>query len=93
MFIRLCDFKFALVGLILGFPLLFILMAIGLWDTGAPIFRQERVGRNKKSFVLFKFRTMEKNTISVASHLVSSSAVTKFGGFLRKTYSLPPDTN
>lgn len=85
MLIRLLDIVFALIGLIVGFPLLVILTVIGLFDTGSPIFRQVRVGRNKKPFTLMKFRTMKKDTAHVASHLASSSAITPFGGFLRKT--------
>ncbi|KMT64751.1 sugar transferase [Catenovulum maritimum] len=83
--IRLLDFVFAFFGLLVGFPFLVILFVIGLFDTGSPIFRQERVGRNKKPFTLVKFRTMSKDTASVASHLASSASITKFGHFLRKT--------
>lgn len=48
-------------------------------------FVQERVGRNKKPFKLIKFRTMSVDTQSVASHLASTSSITKLGAFLRKT--------
>lgn len=85
MLIRLLDIFFALCGLVFGFPVLVILTIIGLFDTGSPIFRQVRVGRYKKPFTLVKFRTMRKDTASVASHLASASAITPFGGFLRKT--------
>jgi len=85
MLIRLLDILFALCGLVVGFPVLVILTIIGLFDTGSPIFRQVRVGRYKKPFTLVKFRTMRKDTASVASHLASASAITPFGGFLRKT--------
>ncbi|EJI85752.1 glycosyl transferase possibly involved in lipopolysaccharide synthesis [Alishewanella aestuarii B11] len=85
MLIRLLDILFALCGLVFGFPVLVILTIIGLFDTGSPIFRQVRVGRYKKPFTLVKFRTMRKDTASVASHLASASAITPFGGFLRKT--------
>ena len=83
--IRTLDFIFALLGLVFGFPILVILFMVGLFDTGSPIFRQERVGRNKRPFTLVKFRTMRKNTTSVATHLVSASAITPFGHFLRST--------
>ncbi|MEJ6475598.1 sugar transferase [Pseudoalteromonas piscicida] len=83
--LRLLDFLFAFFGLLLGTPLLIILYLIGLFDTGSPIFTQERVGRNKKPFTLVKFRTMKVDTASVASHLASSASITSFGGFLRKT--------
>lgn len=85
MLIRLLDFFFSLFGLLFGFPVLLVLVVIGFFDTGSPVFRQERVGRNKKPFTLVKFRTMKKDTASVASHLASSSAITPFGHFLRRT--------
>ena len=58
---------------------------IGLFDTGSPLFFQQRVGRYQKLFTLVKFRTMKVDTASVASHLASSSSITKFGAFLRRT--------
>lgn len=83
--IRLIDFLAAFFGLLFLWPLLFIVTIIGLFDTGSPIFVQTRVGKHKKPFKLIKFRTMSKDTASVASHLASNAAITKFGGFLRKT--------
>ncbi|MEX2476248.1 sugar transferase [Marinobacter sp.] len=83
--IRLLDIAFALMGLVFGFPVLLVLVVVGLFDTGSPVFRQQRVGRNKKPFTLVKFRTMQKDTASVASHLASSTSITKFGHFLRRT--------
>lgn len=85
MLIRLLDIIFSFFGLLFGFPVLVILTIIGYFDTGSPIFRHVRVGRNKKPFTLVKFRTMKVDTASVASHLASASAITPFGGFLRKT--------
>ncbi|MAF75502.1 MAG: lipid carrier--UDP-N-acetylgalactosaminyltransferase [Idiomarinaceae bacterium] len=83
--IRFFDFVFSFFGLIIGFPFLIVLYVVGLFDTGSPLFRQTRVGRNEKAFTLVKFRTMKKDTASVASHLASSSSITRFGHFLRKT--------
>ena len=83
--IRLLDFLLALFGLIMTFPFLVLIFIIGLFDTGSPIFTQQRVGRNKKPFTLVKFRTMRVDTASVASHLASSASITPLGGFLRKT--------
>ena len=85
MLIRLFDGLFAVLGLILGLPLLALLWLMGLLDTGSPLFRQQRVGRHQKPFVLVKFRTMRQNTASVATHLASIDAVTPYGGFLRRT--------
>ena len=83
--IRTLDVVFSLLGLVFGFPALLVLFVMGLCDTGSPVFRQERVGRYKKPFTLVKFRTMSVDTASVASHLASSSSITKFGHFLRRT--------
>ena len=83
--IRLLDFTFSLLGLLIGSPVFLIIYVIGLFDTGSPIFIQERVGKNRKPFTLIKFRTMSVDTASVASHLASTASITKLGGFLRKT--------
>jgi lipopolysaccharide/colanic/teichoic acid biosynthesis glycosyltransferase len=83
--IRLFDFVFSLSGLLLGLPVLLLIFIVGLFDTGSPLFVQERVGRHKRAFKLVKFRTMVKDTASVASHLASSASITRFGGFLRRT--------
>ena len=83
--IRTFDFLFSLLGLVFGFPVLLVLYVIGLFDTGSPVFRQQRVGRLKRPFTLVKFRTMSVDTASVASHLASSSSITRFGHFLRRT--------
>jgi lipopolysaccharide/colanic/teichoic acid biosynthesis glycosyltransferase len=83
--IRFLDIVFSFLGLLFGFPVLFIIYVLGKLDTGSPLFIQERVGKNKKPFNLVKFRTMSIDTASVASHLASASSITKLGGFLRKT--------
>lgn len=83
--IRVFDFVFSLLGLVVGFPVLLVLTIIGLFDTGSPVFRQVRVGRHQKPFTLVKFRTMKMDTASVATHLASSVSITRFGHFLRKT--------
>lgn len=83
--IRFFDFIFSLFGLLIFSPFLIVIYIICYFDTGSPIFIQKRVGRAKQPFYLFKFRSMNINTESVATHLLSESAVTVFGGFLRKT--------
>ncbi|WP_445005921.1 sugar transferase [Halomonas mongoliensis] len=83
--IRFFDMLFSALGLVIGSPVLLILTAIGYFDTGSPLFRQQRVGRHQKPFTLVKFRTMKPETASVASHLADASAITPFGNFLRRT--------
>ncbi|WP_236012171.1 sugar transferase [Marinobacter mangrovi] len=83
--IRFFDIVFSFIGLVAGFPVMLIIACVGFFDTGSPIFRQERVGRFGSPFVLVKFRTMARETASVASHLAEFSSVTPLGRFLRKT--------
>jgi len=82
---RIFDILFSFFGLVLLSPVLIVLIIIGYFDTGSPIFRQERVGRGKQPFRLMKFRSMQVNAPSVATHLASASSITPFGGFLRKS--------
>lgn len=82
---RLCDITLAVFGLILFAPLLLIIFFIGLFDTGSPLFRQVRVGRDQEPFTLVKFRTMKKGSISIATHLANPMSVTLFGKFLRRS--------
>ena len=82
---RIFDILFSFIGLVLLSPILFVLIIIGYFDTGSPIFRQERVGKEKKPFNLMKFRSMHLNAPSVATHLASASSITPFGSFLRKS--------
>jgi O-antigen biosynthesis protein WbqP len=83
--IRLFDFLFSLVGLLLGSPVLLAIYVIGIFDTGSPVFRQVRVGCKQKPFTLVKFRTMRPDTAAVASHLADPSAITVLGAFLRRS--------
>ena len=82
---RIFDILFSFFGLVLLSPVLIVLVIIGYFDTGSPIFRQERVGKGKKPFRLMKFRSMHVNAPSVATHLASASSITPFGSFLRKS--------
>ena len=82
---RSLDIICSLFGLVILSPIIFLLLIFGYFDTGSPIFKQERVGRFKRSFHLLKFRSMYLNAPSVATHLADSSSITRFGGFLRKS--------
>ena len=82
---RPLDIMFSATGLVVASPLLIGTTVIGYFDTGSPLFIQERVGKDQKPFKLIKFRTMNVNTESVASHLANNQSITKLGKFLRKT--------
>jgi len=83
--IRILDFFLAAIGLVLLSPLILLVMILGWFDTRSPLFRQDRVGCGRQSFVLVKFRTMRLDTASVASHLADISSITPLGHFLRRT--------
>ncbi|ATO31696.1 putative sugar transferase EpsL [Dickeya dianthicola] len=83
--LRVLDVLLALIGLLCLWPVMLIVYVLGLFDTGSPVFIQQRVGRHQRPFNLIKFRTMAVMTESVATHLASRSAVTRLGAFLRKT--------
>jgi len=83
--IRLLDVLFSVLGLVIASPLLLLLLVLGWWETGSPLFRQVRVGRHQQPFTLVKLRTMRLNTASVATHLADASSVTPLGQLLRRT--------
>jgi O-antigen biosynthesis protein WbqP len=82
---RIFDILFSSFGLVILSPFLIVLMILAYFDTGSPIFRQERVGKDKQPFRLMKFRSMHVNAPSVATHLASASSITPFGSLLRKS--------
>ncbi|WP_444643879.1 undecaprenyl-phosphate glucose phosphotransferase [Caproiciproducens sp. R1] len=85
---RLFDIVVSAIALIMFSPLLLI-TAIGVKMTspGPVIYRQERVGRNKKSFKMYKFRSMRVDGGSsdmVTWGTKNDSRRTKFGTLIRK---------
>jgi O-antigen biosynthesis protein WbqP len=83
--IRVLDVIIAVFAIGCLAPLFLFLILLGALDTGSPLFRQIRLGRYQRPFVLLKLRTMKKCTTSVATHLVDPHAVTAYGRWLRRT--------
>lgn len=54
---------------------LLLALYISLDGQGAPIYRQERVGRDGKVFLLFKFRTMVRNADSLLKSCLEKDPV------------------
>ena len=79
------DRLLALIGIVVAFPFIVLITLVGYFDTGSPIFFQQRIGKNQRPFTLVKFRTMRQGTASVATHEVSSRSITRLGAILRKT--------
>ena len=82
------DFLVALCALaVLLLPMGILCAAIYLEDKGPVIFTQKRIGKDQKTFTLFKFRTMKMDTPhDTPTHLLADPQqyITKAGRFLRK---------
>jgi O-antigen biosynthesis protein WbqP len=83
--LRIFDILLAGLGLVVLAPIFLIVIGAGYLETGSPIFRQSRVGRNKRPFTLVKFRTMRVDTPSLPSHLADPDSITRLGSILRRT--------
>ncbi len=86
---RAIDLVLSFCGLIVLLPL-FLLIAIWIKadSPGQVFFRQRRVGKDKKEFLILKFRSMRTDTPKdMPTHLLKNaeSYITRSGAFLRKT--------
>lgn len=84
----LFDFFFALILFLFTVPVLFILcLLIRIESKGSPIFKQYRIGKNTKSFPMFKLRSMYQDAAKKGPHFTQENdpRITKMGIFVRKT--------
>lgn len=86
---RCFDIVFSLTGLILFSPaFLLIYIAIKLDDHGAAIFKQERIGYKGKSFIIYKFRSMDTGAEADGTPALcpreNTKHMTRVGSFLRR---------
>lgn len=73
---------------VLSLPMAVIAIAIKIDSRGPVLFKQKRIGKDKKTFYILKFRTMRTDAPKDApTHTLSDPGkwITKVGGFLRKT--------
>lgn len=86
---RILDFILSLIAfVILLIPFLVLVIWIKVDSKGPILFKQKRVGINKKHFNILKFRTMRTDTPKdMPTHLLKDpdQYITKAGKFLRKT--------
>ena len=85
---RVGDFLFSIFLILISSPIMFITaILIYLEDRNGFIYKQERVGKNQKKFMLYKLRTMivnaEKGKPKWSNK--TDSRITKVGKFLRRT--------
>lgn len=86
---RAFDIVFSFLSLlVLAIPMLIIALIIVIDSPGAPIFKQERLGKGGKPFTIIKFRTMYENAEANGPQWAVTNDVrcTKFGRFLRHTH-------
>lgn len=88
-FKRLFDILSSLLAIIVLSPLLLIISIIIKLDSKGPIlFKQKRIGKNKKIFKIWKFRSMRIDAPKNApTHMLDNPDlyITKIGKFIRKT--------
>ena len=85
---RAMDIVLSACALAILWPLL-LLIALAIWidDPGPVFYRQVRVGRNGKTFRIFKFRSMvmDADKKGLAITVSRDSRITRVGAVLRKT--------
>ena len=83
------DFIISLLAvMVLALPMVILALIIKLDDRGPVFFKQKRIGKDQKHFMMLKFRTMRTDTPKdTATHLLTDPQkyITKVGRFLRKT--------
>ncbi|MCP0887839.1 exopolysaccharide biosynthesis polyprenyl glycosylphosphotransferase [Ligilactobacillus sp. WILCCON 0076] len=96
---RLSDFILSLLGLVVLSPIfLLIALLIKTEDRGPVFFKQKRVGKNGKTFQMYKFRSMRVDAEFLLANLLKYNEVegpmfkmkydprvTRIGCFIRKT--------
>jgi O-antigen biosynthesis protein WbqP len=86
---RVSDFIISLLSIVVLSPFFLIISLLVKFGSEGPIlFKQERIGLNKRKFYILKFRTMKINTPkNMPTHMLQNpdEFITKIGKFLRKT--------
>lgn len=96
---RIIDIILSSIGIIVMIPIFLIIILLVKIDSKGPcIFKQTRVGKNGKAFIIYKFRTMvlnaeskrelnidPQNVENFVFQSTSDDRITKIGNFLRKS--------
>ncbi|MEY2431695.1 MAG: hypothetical protein QOC92_1420 [Acidimicrobiaceae bacterium] len=85
---RLIDIGFGAVGvLLLAVVTPFVIIANVVGNRGPLLFRQERVGKNGRTFSMLKFRSMRPCATTVGEWTATGDArITSFGGLMRRLH-------
>ena len=86
---RTFDIVFSIFAIIITSPImLFAAIGIKLTSPGPIIFKQERMGLDRRTFIMYKFRTMhvsDQKTADTTWTVENDPRRTRFGAFLRRT--------
>lgn len=86
---RIIDFILSLIATIILLPFFILFAAVIKIESKGPVFfKQKRVGKDKKHFMIYKFRTMRIDTPKdMPTHMLKNaeSYITRFGKIMRKT--------
>lgn len=85
---RLFDLIISFFAIVILSPVMIIIaLLIKLQNRGTIIFKQKRVGKDNKEFVIYKFRSMCEDAPEIASNDLENpeSYITSIGKILRKT--------
>lgn len=83
---RALDIIIVLCASVVAVPVLLIVALITLFDVGSPVlFKQVRIGRGGKPFVIYKFRNMTNERDENGNLLPPEQRVTKLGKIIRAT--------
>lgn len=89
LFKRTFDILFSVVAIVLTCPMMVVVaLGVRLTSPGSVIFRQERVGLNRRTFYMYKFRSMKMLPSGMEDTGWSTKddpRRTKFGAFIRRT--------
>ena len=84
---RTMDLGGAFIGIIIVSPIMLAtVIAIKATSKGPIVFKQKRAGINNVLFIMYKFRSMKKDTPDIATHLLENPTkyLLNIGGLLRK---------
>ncbi len=82
---RCFDVAIALAAVILTFPIMLAAAIAVAAESGMPVlFTQQRIGRDGRTFVLYKFRTMKRDAGAEWAR-PGDARITRAGAFLRRT--------
>jgi lipopolysaccharide/colanic/teichoic acid biosynthesis glycosyltransferase len=83
---RVFEFLISLIlFVVLLIPFIVIAIAIKIEDRGPVLYKQTRIGKKRKPFQIYKFRSMKTNRKELDSDMTHDEMVTKVGRLIRKT--------